>query len=76
MSLLTFTASATQTATTNVTIKPKTIIISFLKSLNCYPKCLNDGAKVRLFAHTAKKMMEKGQKKAISLTRVNYYAYN
>lgn len=39
MSLLTLTASATQTATTNVTIKPKTItffLSLIFKSLSCF----------------------------------------
>ena len=40
MSLLALTVSATQTAMTNVTIKPKTITFSFLYSLKRYPVCL------------------------------------
>lgn len=54
MSLFTFTASATHTATTNETIN-NTVIINFLSLIFNLLSCLSfDDAKVRLFSHTAK----------------------
>lgn len=59
MSLFTFTASATHTATTNVT-KNNAVIIFFLSLTLIVILLLSfDAAKVRLFAHTDK---ESGQK--------------
>ena len=52
MSLFTFTASATHTATTNETIN-NTVIINFLSLIFNLLSCLSfDDAKVRLFANT------------------------
>ncbi len=63
MSLFTFTASATHTATTNETIN-NTVIINFLSLIFNLLSCLSfDDAKVRLFAYTDNILIQKRHKK-------------
>ena len=74
MSLFTFTASATHTATTNETIN-NTVIINFLSLIFNLLSCLSfDDAKVRLFANTDNILIRKSKKKWHSLTRVKFYS--
>lgn len=63
MSLFTFTASATHTATTNETIN-NTVIINFLSLIFNLLSCLSfDDAKVRLFANTDNVFEQKKEEK-------------
>ena len=67
MSLFTFTASATHTATTNETINNKVIVYYF-----CYPNVLFDDAKLTLFARTGKNFGQNEQKHGISLICIKW----